>query len=127
MELNQISGAVVDAAMKVHSTLGAGLLESSYAACLRHELSQRGLKVQHEVALPVVYDGFRIDVGYRVDLLVEDQVVVELKAVDTLLPIHEAQLLTYLKLSGRQVGLLINFNVVRLVEGVKRMVYRLRE
>jgi len=125
MEVNQVSGAIVNAAMKVHSALGPGLLESTYEACLLHELSQLGLKVATQVSLPVAYDGIKIDVGYRVDLLVEDAVIVELKAVETLLPIHQAQLLSYLKLSGKRVGLLINFNVLHLKNGIKRMVNNL--
>lgn len=122
MSLWQVSGAVVDAAMRVHSVLGPGLLESAYAACLAHELRQRGLKVLCEVPLPVVYDGIKLDVGYRLDMLVEDAVIVELKAVESLAPIHQAQLLSYLKLSGKHVGLLINFHVVHLKDGIKRMV-----
>ena len=122
MSLWQVSGAVVDAAMRVHSVLGPGLLESAYAACLTHELRQRGLKVLCEVPLPVVYDGIKLDAGYRLDMLVEDAVIVELKAVEALAPIHQAQLLSYLKLSGKHVGLLINFHVVHLRDGIKRMV-----
>lgn len=118
----QVSGAVVDAAMRVHSALGPGLLESAYAACLAHELRQRGLKVMCEVPLPVVYDGIKLDAGYRLDMLVEDAVIVELKAVEALAPIHQAQLLSYLKLSGKRVGLLINFHVLHLKDGIKRLV-----
>ena len=125
MDLNEISGAVVDAGMKVHSALGPGLLESAYEACLIHELKKRGLAVPSQVALPVVYDGVRIDVGYRIDLIVEGLVVVELKAVDAVLPIHQAQLLSYLKLSGRKLGLLMNFNVLHLKDGIKRVVNNL--
>jgi GxxExxY protein len=108
--------------MRVHTALGPGLLESAYEGCLVHELRKRGHTVGVQVALPVVYDGVRIDVGYRLDLLVDDAVVVELKSVDKIAPIHEAQLLTYLNLSGRKVGLLINFNVLHLKDGLKRMV-----
>ncbi len=122
MEPNEISGQIVDAAMKVHSALGPGLLESAYEACLLFELHQRGLTARSQVELPVVYGNVRIDVGYRIDLLVEEEVIVELKAVDQVLAIHEAQLLSYLKLSGKQLGLLINFNVTRLKDGIKRMV-----
>ena len=125
MEVNDVSGAIVNAAMKVHSSLGPGLLESAYEACLLHELRQLGLSVATQVSLPIAYDGVKIDVGYRVDLLVEDAVIVELKAVETLLPIHQAQLLSYLKLSGKRVGLLINFNVLHLKNGIKRMVNQL--
>lgn len=120
--INDISGEVVDAAMKVHSALGPGLLESAYHACLAYELRKRGLKVLTEVDLPVMYDGIRIDVGYRIDMLVEDSVAVEIKAVSKVLPVHEAQLLSYLKLGGYHVGLLLNFHVVRLKDGIKRMV-----
>jgi len=119
--INQISGAIVDAAMKVHSALGPGLLESAYEGCLKHELTKRGLKVLSQVTLPVIYDGVKIDVGYRIDLLVEDAVIVELKAVERLTPLNEAQLISYLKLSGRKLGLLINFNVEHLKNGIKRI------
>jgi GxxExxY protein len=105
---NEISGAVVDAAMKIHSALGPGLLESAYAACLKHELIKRGFRVSCEVPLPVVYDGVRLDAGYRLDMVVED--VVELKAIEALAPIHQAQIISYLKLSGKPIGLLINFH-----------------
>jgi GxxExxY protein len=125
MDVNQVSGAIVNAAMKEHSAVGPGLLESAYEACLLHELRSLGLDVKSQVGLPVAYDGIKIDVGYRVDLLVEDAVIVELKAVETLLPIHQAQLLSYLKLSGKRVGLLINFNVLHLKNGIKRMVNKL--
>ena len=127
VELNEISAQVVDAAMKVHSVLGPGLLENAYEACLKHELEKRGLKVEQQVALPVVYDGVKIDLGYRLDLLVEGQIVVELKAVDRITAVHEAQLLSYLKLSDKKLGLLINFNVARLTNGIKRMVNNLRD
>ncbi|MCY2991653.1 MAG: GxxExxY protein [Planctomycetota bacterium] len=125
MNPNEVSGQVVDAAMKVHTVLGPGLLESAYEGCLAYELRKRGLKVGTQVGLPVVYEGVNIDVGYRIDLLVEDLVIAELKAVDALAPIHQAQLLTYLKLSGKRLGLLINFNVVHLKDGIKRMVNNL--
>jgi GxxExxY protein len=122
MEINEISGQVVDAAMKVHSALGPGLLENAYEACLEHELNKRGLRVERQVELPVVYDGVQIDLGYRLDLVVEGAVIVELKAVEKIAPIHEAQLLSYLKLSNKKIGLLINFNVLHLKDGIKRMV-----
>ncbi|HEY3322210.1 MAG TPA: GxxExxY protein [Planctomycetota bacterium] len=125
MEINDITGQIVDAAMKVHTALGPGLLESAYRGCLVFELKKRGFAVASEAKLPVAYDGVNIDVGYRIDLLVEDVVIVELKAVDKLIPVHEAQLLSYLKLSGKKVGLLINFNVVHLKDGVKRLVNKL--
>jgi len=127
MHINEISGGIVDAAMKVHTTLGPGLLESAYEVCLRHELAQRGLHVRSQVSLPVEYDGVKLDAGYRIDLLVENAVIIELKSVERILPLHEAQLLSYLKLSGIQLGLLINFNVVHLKDGIKRMVNHLAE
>lgn len=122
MATNTTSGVVVDSAMKVHSALGPGLLESAYHACLAHELRQRGVKVLTQVDLPVVYDGKRIDVGYRIDMLVDDSVVVELKTVKKVLRVHEAQLLSYLRLGGFRVGLLINFHVDRLKDGIRRMI-----
>ena len=122
MGINDVSGEVVDAAMRVHSALGPGLLESAYHACLAYELRKRGLKVLAQVELPVTYDRIKIDLGYRVDLLVEDSVVVELKTVSKMLPVHEAQLLSYLKLGDYRAGLLINFHVARLRDGIKRMV-----
>ena len=125
MELNEVSGQVVDAAIKVHTALGPGLLESAYQGCLAYELRKRGLKVLTEVVLPVIYDGLQIDVGYRIDVLVEDCLIVETKSVAKLAPIHEAQLLTYLKLSAMKAGLLINFNVLHLKDGIKRMVNKL--
>lgn len=122
MEINEVSGTVVDAAMKVHTALGPGLLESAYEACLIHELRNRGLKVETQVCIPVHYDGERMDTGYRADLLVEGVVLVELKSVETILPIHKAQLLSYLRLNSTQVGLLINFNVTHLRDGIKRVI-----
>ena len=121
MDVNEISRHVVDAAMRVHSVLGPGLLENAYECCLRYELAKRGLQVEQQVPLPVVYDGVKIDVGYRLDLLVMGKLIIELKAVEKVTPLHQAQLLSYLKLSGRKLGLLINFNVVHLKEGIKRM------
>lgn len=122
LSVNKISGVIVNSAMKVHSVLGPGLLESAYQACLAHELRTRGFTVATEVALPVVYEGQKLDVGYRIDLVVDGQVVVEVKSVDAVHPIHVAQLLSYMRLSGIGLGLLINFNVVRLRDGIKRMV-----
>lgn len=122
MNLNEISGKILEAAFKVHSALGPGLLESAYEACLIHELRKMNLTVDSQCSLPVIYDGIQIDVGYRLDLLVEHEVIVELKAVEKLLPIHEAQLLSYLKLSERKIGLLLNFNVLHLKDGIKRSV-----
>jgi GxxExxY protein len=119
---NNTSGQIVDAAMKVHTALGPGLLESAYEACLMYEIQKRGIRVRHQVELPVVYETVKVDAGFRIDLLVGEEIVVELKSVDKLLTVHEAQLLTYLKLSGKRLGLLINFNVVHLRDGIKRMV-----
>ncbi len=125
MDINGISGQIISAAMAVHSALGPGLMESAYEGCLVHELKKRGLPVASQVILPVIYDAIKIDVGYRIDLKVADAVIVEVKAIDKLAPIHEAQLLTYLKLSGARLGLLLNFNVVHMKDGIKRMVNNL--
>ena len=122
MDPNLVTGNVIDAAMKVHSALGPGLLESAYEGCLLHELRKRDMKVFSQITLPVHYDGITIDLGYRLDLLVEDKVIVELKAVDVVHPIHVAQLLSYLKLSGNRLGLIINFNVLHLKDGIQRLV-----
>jgi GxxExxY protein len=122
IEHNQITGEIVDAALKVHSALGPGLLESAYSVCLRHELIKRGLKVTSEVPVPVVYEGIKLEVGYKLDLLVEDTVVIELKAVEALAPIHQAQIISYLKLAGKPIGLLINFHSLHLKDGIKRFV-----
>lgn len=122
MQINEITGQIIDAAIKVHSAIGPGLLESAYEACLSFELRDRGLHVEQQKELPVVYRDVRLNVGYRLDLLVENCVIVELKAVDHTTPLHEAQLLSYLKLSNLNVGLLVNFNVTRLKDGLKRLV-----
>lgn len=127
MTPNDISAQILDAAIKVHRELGPGLLESTYEVCLAYELRQRGLRVHTQVSLPVIYDGMRIDAGYRVDLLVEDQVIVELKAIEKVLPLHEAQLLTYLRLADKRLGILLNFNVTRLKDGFKRYTNQLPE
>jgi GxxExxY protein len=119
---NQISGIVLDAAIAVHTALGPGLLESAYQACLAYELMSRGLKVQQQVPLPIKYRGVLVDAAYRIDLIVEDLVVIEIKAAERLLPVHDAQLLSYLKLSDKRLGLLINFHVLRLKDGYKRIV-----
>ena len=113
----------MDAAFKVHTTLGPGLLESVYEACLCQELKQRAIPFEAQVPVPVVYEGVTLDAGLRLDLLVGDAVVVEIKAVEKMLPLYEAQVLTYLKLAGRRLGLLINFNVPVIREGIKRIVY----
>ena len=122
MELNDITEKVIGCAIKVHRTLGPGLLESTYEVCLVHELKKSGLKVERQVALPIIYDGIKLDAGYQLDVLVEDAVILELKSVENLMPIHEAQLLTYLKLANKKLGLLINFNVTMLKNGIKRKV-----
>jgi GxxExxY protein len=121
-ELNRISGIVIGAAIDVHRELGPGLLESTYEACLAFELSDRGMKVERQKSLPVIYRAVQLDCGYRIDLLIEDAVIVELKAVERIEPIHTAQLLSYLKLSSKKLGLLINFNVMVLKDGVRRVV-----
>lgn len=122
IRVNEITRSIIGAAMKVHSALGPGLLESAYEACLLFELHDAGLKAESQVPLPVIYKGVRIDLGYRLDLVVEDSVIVELKTVEAIEPVHQAQLLSYLKLSGKHVGLIINFNVVHLKDGIKRLV-----
>lgn len=123
MDVDRITAAIVDSAMKVHSALGPGLLESVYEKCLKHELTKRGFKVECQLWLPVIYDGAQIEEGgYKIDLLVENVVVVELKVVEKILDIHKAQLLSYLKLADKRVGLLINFNVVHLRDGIRRLV-----
>ena len=120
--VNEITRAIIGAAMKVHSALGPGLLESAYEACLLFELHDAGLKAESQVPLPVIYRQVKLDLGYRLDLLVEDSAIVELKTADAIHLVHEAQLLSYLKLSGKHVGLIINFNVLRLKDGIKRIV-----
>ena len=117
-----VSKAIITAAMRVHTELGAGLLESAYTACLRYELTSDGYASSAQVGLPVVYRGVKLDLGYRMDLLVENLVIVEIKSVDEVSPVHHAQLISYLKLSGKSIGLLINFNVVHLKDGIKRFV-----
>ncbi len=121
-EIERVAHEIVDTAFKIHSKLGPGLLESAYLAFMIYELEKRGLQVAKEVPLPVVYEDVRLDLGYRIDLIVNDCVLVELKAVEKLHPIHEAQLLTYLKLTGKRLGLLINFNTRLIKDGIKRMV-----
>ena len=119
-DINRLTERVIGAAIEVHRALGPGLLESAYQACLLYELRQLGLAVENEKALPVVYKDVVLECGYRIDLLVENAVIVELKAVDELAGIHQAQILSYLKLSGCSVGLLLNFNVTQLTQGIKR-------
>jgi GxxExxY protein len=121
-ELNKITEAMIGAAIEVHRTLGLGLLESAYVTCLTYELIQRGYKVMQQVPLPLVYKDVKLDCGYRLDLLINDAVIVEVKSLERLEPIHEAQLLSYLRLEDCKVGLLINFNVKLLKYGIKRLI-----
>lgn len=122
METNQITHEILDSAYKIHSKLGPWLLESAYQACLVYELRKKGLKVEVEKPLPLIYEEVRLECGYRIDILVEDQVVVELKTVEALTDVHTAQVLTYLKLSESKVGLLINLYVKSLKDGIKRLI-----
>ncbi len=124
-EIENIASKIVTAEMKVHTALGPGLLESAYQKCVQYELQKNGLLVECEVALPVVYDKLKIDAGYRIDMIVEGVVIVENKTVEKLLPIHEAQLLTYLKMKNCKLGFLLNWNVSRMKDGIKRMVNNL--
>ena len=119
---SELTGQVMVSAFKVHTALGPGLLESAYEAYLEFELLRRGLAVERQVALPLVYEGHRLEVGYRIDLLVQGKVVVEVKSVNGTLPIHKAQLMSYLRLADKRVGLLMNFNVIRLKDGIERFV-----
>lgn len=122
MEINQITHEILDSAYKIHSKLGPGLLESAYQVCLVYELRKKGLKVEVGKPLPLIYEEVKLECGYRIDLLVEDQVVVELKTVEAFTDVHTAQVLTYLKLSGNKVGLLINFYTKSLKDGIKRLI-----
>lgn len=122
MEYDGLTGFILKKAYEVHTALGPGLLESAYEECLCYELSLYGLQVERQKVLPIEYKGIKVESGYRMDIVVENKVVIELKAVETLLPIHTAQLLTYLKLSHIKYGLLINFNVKSLKEGIKRYI-----
>ena len=124
-DIEEIATIIVDAAIKVPRALGPGLLESAYQHCLAHELRKRGLYVETEVALPVIYDGERIDVGYRLDMLVEDCVIIENKTVERIIPLYEAQLLTYLKQKGCKLGYILNWNVLLMKNGIRRMVNNL--
>ena len=126
METNEITREVIGAVMRIHSALGPGLLESAYRVCLCRELELRGLRFQSEVALPITYKGVVVDAGYRIDVLVEDMVIVELKASARTSPVHEAQLLSYLRLAGKPVGVIMNFHVAQLRHGIKRMVNNFR-
>jgi GxxExxY protein len=124
---NLVTEKIIGCAIEVHKALGPGLLESAYEECFCYELSQNGIAFSRQVPLPVVYKGIKLDCGYRIDVLVDDAVIVELKTVEKLLPIHEAQLLTYLKLYRRSLGLLMNFNVPALKDGIKRFVNQFQE
>ena len=125
MTENDISKIILDCAFKVHKTLGPGLLENAYEECLCYELKKNNIKYEKQKSLPVIYDEIKLDCGYRIDILVEEKVIVELKTVDNIIDIHLAQVLTYLKLSGCKLGLLINFNTVLLKDGIKRIVNNL--
>ncbi len=121
-ETERTAAAIVQAGLAVHRTLGPGLLESTYETCLACELDRSGHRVRCQVALPVVYEGIKLEAGYRIDIIVDEQVIVEVKSVDAIAPVHEAQVLTYLKLSERRLGFLINFNVALFKEGIRRFV-----
>ena len=121
-DIERVAAAIVDSAYAVHRALGPGLLESVYEVCLAYELKKRGLHVQTQLVLPITYSGVQLDAGLRLDLLVDEKVIVELKAVEKFLPIHRAQVLTYLKLTKYRLGLLINFNVPLIKEGIKRVI-----
>ncbi len=121
-ELDRIGREIVDAAFKVHKALGPGLLESVYEACMFHELTKRGLKVRRQVELPIRYEGLLLETGLKLDLLVEDKVIVELKSVEKIIPVHTAQIMSHLKLANIRLGFLINFNVVLIKDGIKRFI-----
>lgn len=121
-ETDRVAREIVDAAVEVHRALGPGLLESVYETCLEHELKRRDVEVRRQVQLPVEYKGAQIEAGLRLDLLVEDRVIVELKTVEALAPVHKAQVLTYLKLTGHRLGLLLNFNVSLMRDGIQRII-----
>ena len=122
-EIERLARTVVDAGLKVHRTLGPGLLESAYEHCLARELQIRGLAVRRQVALPIVYEGAKLESGYRLDLVINDALIIEVKAVEALTRLHEAQVLTYLRLSGHRIGFLMNFNVTLFKQGVRRLVF----
>ena len=122
MKENKLTEAIISAAMRVHTELGPGVLESAYEACLAYELSQLGYQVERQKELPIHYHGICIDAGYRIDLLINDEVIVELKAVENIQPIHHAQLLSYLRLAGKRIGLLLNFHAVHLRDGITRKI-----
>ena len=127
LDINKTTEAIIGAAIEVHRHLGPGLLESAYEECLCEELLLRKIPFKRQIVLPVIYKSKKLDIGYRIDLLINDEVVVELKTVESILPIHEAQTLTYMRLGGWQIGLILNFNVTVLKNGIKRLVHKLRE
>ena len=127
MDINKLSNSVIGAAIEVHKTLGAGLLESAYEQCLCHELNLRGLAFERQKELPVTYKGIKLDCGYRLDIVVEDAIILELKSCEKIEPIHKAQLLTYLKLSGVTLGLILNFNTAVMRDGIIRIVNEFKE
>ena len=122
MTLNNLWRSIIGAAIEVHKILGPGLLESNYEACLFYELNQKGFLVERQKELPIVYKEVQLDIGYRIDLIVENEIIIELKSIKEILPIHSAQMLSYLKLSNINLGLIINFNEARLIDGVKRFI-----
>jgi GxxExxY protein len=126
-EIDRIAKQIVDAAFRVHTKMGPGLLESAYEACMVHELKKRGFGVERQKPQPAMYDDLEIEVGYRIDILVDDKVIIELKAVEQLAPIHQAQLMTYLRLSGKTLGFLINFNVPLIKDGIRRIANNFQE
>ena len=127
MEINELTETVIASAIEVHRHLGPGLLESAYEQCLCHELSLRDLHFERQVALPVTYKGIKLDCGYRADIIVDEKLVLEIKAIDSITPLYQAQILTYLKMMDMRVGLILNFNVPVLKDGIKRMVNKLKE
>jgi len=127
MTENAVAREIVDATFRIHTTLGPGLLESVYTAVLAHELARRGLRTAQQYPIPVIYQDIRIEIGFRADLVVEDKVIVEIKSVETIAPVHKKQLLTYLRLSNKRLGLLINFNVVLIKDGITRVVNGLED
>lgn len=122
MELNDLTYKIIGCTYKVHSELGPGLLESTYEVCLEYEMIKAGLTVERQKPLPVIYDQIKLEAGYRIDLLVNYQIVLEIKSIDSIAPIHKAQLMTYLKLSGKKLGLLLNFNVQDMKSGINRII-----
>ena len=127
MDINQLSSSIIGAAIEVHTNLGPGLLESAYETCLCHELELRKIKFKRQESLPIIYKGKKLDCGYRLDIVIENKIIVELKSVEKIEPIHKAQLLSYLKLSGQKLGLLFNFNVPVMKDGIVRLVNNLEE